>query len=73
MTSRLRLTSTEFNGEVGPATLLQFLLAAVRRDGLHQRNSVFRLEDFRLQPDHVTAGDRAPMRNGADSGLSTVR
>ena len=40
----------EGKAEVGPAHLLQLLLAPLRRDALHQRHGVFRLQNLRLQP-----------------------
>ncbi len=39
--------------EVGPADLLQLLLAALRRDALHQGRGVRRLQDLRRQRSHV--------------------
>ncbi len=43
----------EGEAEVGAADRLQFLLAAVGRDALHQRHRVGRLEHLGLEPDHV--------------------
>ena len=39
--------------EVAAAHLLQFLLAPLGRDALHQRHGVFRLQDLGFQPDQV--------------------
>ncbi len=40
----------EGEAEVGAADLLQLLLAPLRRDALHQRHGVVRLEDLGFQP-----------------------
>ena len=64
--------------EVGAAALLQFLLAAARRDTFHQRNGVGRLERFRFQAHHapvqtkhrrLTDGDVQVGRAANDDGF----
>ena len=60
-----------FDGEVGPALLLQLLLAAVRCDRLHQPGGVVRRQDLGIELPHPSAG---PHHGGlADADMQVAR